>query len=445
VARPVVSDPLGWLAQFDHSLIKPGLGRIQRLLDAFDQPHRRWPAVHVAGTNGKGSTAAMIAAILRAAGYRVGLYTSPHLHVVNERMRVDGSPIRPDRLAELAEELRAVLRRIGLRDAVESAASPQSVTDQPTYFECTTAIAFAHFACEQVDWAVIETGLGGRFDATNVVVPRVTVLTPIDYDHIDYLGSSLTSIAWEKAGIIKPGVPVVVTQQPPEAELVIDEEARRCGAPVFRWGRDFAIDQETSDELGVQRFAYRDRNGILSSLTCPLLGRHQLHNAASAIAAVSELLPGGIRTNRESVANGLASVRWEGRLEVMRDRPRLLLDGAHNPAAARALAAFLAEEKRRLGGTVTLVFGIMRDKAVAEVVAVLHPVVDRWVATEPATSRALSAEHVAAAIRAAGGVVTIAPDPALAVAQTLPTLSLNDLCCVTGSFYTVAAARESLI
>jgi dihydrofolate synthase/folylpolyglutamate synthase len=445
VARPVVSDPLQWLAQFDHSLIKPGLGRIQRLLEVFDHPHRRWPAVHIAGTNGKGSTAAMIASMLRAAGYRVGLYTSPHLHAVNERMRVDGSPIPPDRLAELAEELRVALRRIGLRDAAGSADLPQSVTDLPTYFECTTAITFAYFAREQVDWAVIETGLGGRFDATNVVIPRVTVLTPIDYDHTDYLGHSLTSIAWEKAGIIKPGVPVVVAQQLPEAELVIDEEARRCGVSVFRWGRDFVIDRETTDERGVQRFAYRDRNGILPTLPCPLLGRHQLQNAASAIAAVSELLPGGIRTTHDLVTNGLASVRWEGRLEVVRERPRLLLDGAHNPAAARALAAFLMEEKRRLGGTVTLVFGIMRDKAVAEVVTVLHPIVDRWVATEPATPRALSAAQVAAAIRAAGGVVTIVSDPALAVAQTLPTLSPNDLCCVTGSFYTVAAARESLI
>lgn len=445
MARPVVSDPLRWLAQFDHSVIKPGLGRIQRLLDAFDQPYRRWPAVHVAGTNGKGSTAAMIAAMLRAAGCRVGLYTSPHLHAINERMRVDGLPIPPDRLAELADELRAALRRIGLHDTVESAASPRSVTDLPTYFECTTAIAFAYFASERVDWAVVETGLGGRFDATNVVIPRVTVLTPIDYDHTDYLGPSLTSIAWEKAGIIKPGVPVVMGPQPPEAEAVIDEEARRCGAPVIRWGRDFAIDQETTEEPGVQRFAYRDWNGILPSLTCPLPGRHQLLNAASAIAAVSVLRPGGARTGLDTVASGLASVRLEGRLEVVRERPLLLLDGAHNPAAARALAAFLEEEKRRLGGMVTLVFGIMRDKAVAEVVAALHPVVDRWVATQPATSRALSAERVAAAVQAAGGVVTIASDPALAVAQTLPTLSPNDLCCVTGSFYTVAAARESLI
>jgi len=445
VARPVVSDPLWWLAQFDHSLIKPGLGRIQRLLDAFDQPHRRWPAVHVAGTNGKGSTAVMIAAMLRAAGYRVGLYTSPHLHAVNERMQVNGSPIPPDRLAELAEELRAALRRIGLRDAVESAASPQSVTDLPTYFECTTAIAFAYFAREQVDWAVVETGLGGRFDATNVVIPRVTVLTPIDYDHTDYLGPSLTSIAWEKAGIIKPGVPVVVAPQPSDAEVVIDEEARRCGAPVIRWGRDFTIDRETTEELGVQRFAYRDWNGVLSSLTCPLLGRHQLLNAASAIAAVSVLRPGGAGTGLDTVASGLASVRWEGRLEVMRERPRLLLDGAHNPAAARALAAFLIEEKRRLGGTVTLVFGIMRDKAVAEVVAALRPVVDRWVAVAPETPRALPPERVAAVIGAAGGAVTIISDPARAVSETLPTLSPDDLCCVTGSFYTVAAARESFL
>jgi dihydrofolate synthase / folylpolyglutamate synthase len=448
VARPVVSDPLRWLAQFDHSLIKPGLGRIQRLLDAFDQPHRRWPAVHVAGTNGKGSTAAMIAAMLRAAGFRVGLYTSPHLHAINERMRVDGAPIPPARLAELAEELRVVMRGIGLHEAADTPGSLQPVTELPTYFECTTAIAFAHFAREQVDWAVVETGLGGRFDATNVVAPSVTVLTPIDYDHTDYLGPTLTSIAWEKAGIIKPGVPVVTAPQPAEASAVIDEEARRHGAPLIRWGRDFAVDPETPERgegSGVQRFTYRDRDGVLSSLACPLLGRHQLLNAASAVAAVSALRPGGAGIGPDAVACGLASVRAEGRLEVVRERPRLLLDGAHNPAAARALAAFLAEEKRRLGGTVTLVFGIMRDKAVAEVVAALHPVVDRWVAVEPATPRALPAERVAAAIETAGGRATIASDPARAVAETLPALSPNDLCCVTGSFYTVAAARESFI
>jgi dihydrofolate synthase/folylpolyglutamate synthase len=447
VARPVVSDPLQWLAQFDHSLIKPGLGRIQRLLEAFDHPHRQWPAVHVAGTNGKGSTAAMIAAILRAAGYRVGLYTSPHLHAVNERMRVDGAPIPSGRLMELADDLRAAMRRIGLHESAAShtQGSPQPVTDLPTYFECTTAIAFAHFARERVDWAVIETGLGGRFDATNVVTPRVTVLTPIDYDHTDYLGDSLTSIAWEKAGILKPGVPAVVAPQPPDALAVIEEEARRQAAPLIRYGREFAVEADGDDAAGAQRFAYRDGEGARSGLVCPLLGRHQLLNAASAIAAVSVLRRGGVGIGPAAVADGLASVRWEGRLEVVRERPRLLLDGAHNPAAARVLAAFLADEKRRLGGEVTLVFGIMRDKAAADVIAELHPVVDRWIATAPATPRALPADRVAAAIEAAGGKVTVAPDPVEAVAGLLPLLSPHDLCCVTGSFYMVAAAREAFI
>jgi dihydrofolate synthase/folylpolyglutamate synthase len=444
VTRPVVSDPLGWLAQFDHSLIKPGLGRIHRLLDALDHPQRHWPAVHVAGTNGKGSTTAMIASIFRAAGYRVGQYTSPHLHAVNERMRVDGAPIPAARLAELADELQAVMRRIGLREAANQR-TPQPVTDLPTYFECTTAIAFTYFAREGVDWAVVETGLGGRFDATNVVASRATVLTPIDYDHVDYLGASLTSIAWEKAGIVKPGVPAVVAPQPPEAEAVIDEEARRHGAPLIRWNRHFSVEPEAMDENGAQRFTYRDRQWTLTSLICPLLGRHQLLNAAAAIAAVSALRNGGVRIEERAVRDGLASVRWEGRLEVLRERPRLLLDGAHNPAAARALAAFLAEEKQRLGGRVTLVFGIMRDKAVAEVIAALRPVVDRWIATAPSTPRALPAEEAAAVIEAAGGAVTTAFDPARAVAETLPTLSPEDLCCVTGSLYTVAAVRESFI
>ncbi|HUJ78903.1 MAG TPA: folylpolyglutamate synthase/dihydrofolate synthase family protein [Nitrospiria bacterium] len=445
MAKPVVSDPLQWLARFDHSLIKPGLGRVLRLLEAFGHPHRRWPSVHVAGTNGKGSTAAMIAAMLQAAGYRVGLYTSPHLHTVNERMRVNGAPIPADRLAGLAEELRAALRRLGLRDVGPSPATPHPVTDLPTYFECTTAIAFAYFTRERVDWAVVETGLGGRFDATNVVMSRVSVLTPIDYDHTDYLGPSLASIAWEKAGIIKAGVPVVMAPQEPEVRSVLDEEARLQSAPVIRHGRDFSVEPAVQLDGGPQRFTYRDREWTLPDLACPLLGRHQLLNASSAIAAVAALRREGVPMTPETVSRGLASVRWEGRLEVMKERPRLILDGAHNPAAARALAAYLSEEKRRLGGSVTLIFGIMRDKAVVEVVAALRPVVDRWVAVSPETPRALSPERVAAVIEAAGGSVTMASDPGRAVSATLSTLSPDDLCCVTGSFYTVAAARESLL
>jgi dihydrofolate synthase/folylpolyglutamate synthase len=443
VAKPVVSDPLQWLARFDHSLIKPGLGRVQRLLDAFDHPHRQWPAVHVAGTNGKGSTAAMIAAMLQAAGCRVGLYTSPHLHTVNERMRIDGEPIPADRLAGLAEELRAALRRLGLRDTGGWPTLPRPVTDLPTYFECTTAMAFAYFARERVDWAVVETGLGGRFDATNVVMPHVTVLTPIDYDHTDYLGPSLASIAWEKAGIVKPGVPVVVAPQWPEVHAVITEEGRQQAAPVIRYGHEFSIEPVARDVFCMQRFHYRDLDWSLQDLICPLLGRHQLLNAAVAISAVAALRRGGLSIGPETVARGLASVRWEGRLELIKERPCVILDGAHNPAAARALADFLSEEKRRRGGSVTLIFGIMRDKAVSEVVAALLPVVDRWVAVAPESPRALPPERVAAAVEAAGGTVTMASDPARALSETLPTLSPDDLCCVTGSFYTVAAARES--
>jgi dihydrofolate synthase/folylpolyglutamate synthase len=214
---------------------------------------------------------------------------------------------------------------------------------------------------------------------------------------------------------------------------------------LIRYGRDFAVEPEAPDATGAERFTYRDQQWMHSHLVCPLLGRHQWLNAASAIAAVSALRSDGVEINPKAIAEGLASVRWEGRLEVLRERPRLLLDGAHNPAAARVLAAFLAEEKRRLGGTVTLIFGIMRDKAAAEVITVLRPVVDRWIATAPSTPRAMPAERVAAAIEAAGGVVTIIADPARAVAETLPILSPHDLCCVTGSFYTVAAAREPFI
>jgi dihydrofolate synthase/folylpolyglutamate synthase len=430
VATSPPDESLRWLARFDHAVIRPGLERIDRILTAWDRPHERLTAVHLAGTNGKGSTAAMIAAMLRAAGCRVGLYTSPHLHALNERMRINDQPIPAARLAELADELRALLESNQYKSVGDGG-------EPPTYFECTTAIALTYFARERVDWAVIETGLGGRFDATNLVTPRLAVLTPIDYDHTDYLGHSLTSIAREKAGILKAGVPAVTAPQPPEAEAVIEREARSLGAPLHRCGREFFYDGEEE-----QRLTYRDRQRLLPHLACPLLGRHQLMNAAVAVAAALVLRDGGLSIGDEAIAKGLASVRWEGRLEPLQERPRLLLDGAHNPAAARALAAFLAEEKQRVGGSVTVIFGIMRDKAVAEVVAALRPVVDGWIATAPATPRALPADQVAAAIEAAGGRVAIIADPARAVAETLPTLSPSDLCCVTGSFYTVAAARE---
>jgi len=441
VATSPPDESLRWLARFDHAVIQPGLERIDRILTAWDRPHERLTAVHLAGTNGKGSTAAMIAAMLRAAGCRVGLYTSPHLHALNERMRIDNQPIAATRLAELADELRALLVQLGYQDVSDGGAGERSISpdsnDPPTYFECTTAIALTYFARERVDWAVIETGLGGRFDATNLVTPRLAVLTPIDYDHTDYLGHSLASIAWEKAGILKAGVPAVVAPQLPEVAPVIEREARSLGAPLHRCGREFFYDGEEG-----QRLTYRDRRRLLPHLACPLLGRHQLMNAAVAAAAALVLRDGGLSIGDEAISKGLASVRWEGRLEPLQERPRLLLDGAHNPAAARALAAFLAEEKRRMGGRVTVIFGIMRDKAVAEVVAALRPVVDGWIATAPVTPRALPAEQVAAAIEAACGRVAIIADPARAMAETLSTLSPSDLCCVTGSFYTVAAARE---
>jgi dihydrofolate synthase/folylpolyglutamate synthase len=467
VTSPAADEPLGWLAQFDHSVIRPGLERIDRLLAALGHPQRQLAAVHLAGTNGKGSTAAMIASILQSAGYRVGLYTSPHLHRLNERMRINGRPIPTARLVELADELRGLLEQLRYKDVCDGGAGERNEAsralpakaesepatwptamaeskrispddnDPPTYFECTTAMAFAYFARERVDWAVIETGLGGRFDATNLVAPRVTVLTPMDYDHMDYLGSSLESIAWEKTGILKPGIPAVVAPQSPMVQAVIDREAARLRVPVIRFGRDYWCDEE-----GPQRFTYRDGRRCVRHLESPLLGRHQLINSATAVAAVSAM---GVAADDGVVASGLAAVRWPGRLEVVRDTPRVLLDGAHNPAAARALAAFLSEEKARRGGRVTAVFGIMRDKAIAEVVSALRPVVDQWIATAPSTPRALPADDVAAVIHAAGGRVMTEPDPPQAVRVALSGLCDADLCCVTGSFYTVAAAREWLL
>ena len=401
--------------------IRLDLGPAERLLDAAGRPHERYRVIHVGGTNGKGSTAAMLASMLGAAGYSVGLYTSPHLIDFTERIRVDGRPIGRDQVVGLTEDLRAVL--------------PADI--EPTFFEFTTAMAFLAFARAAVDVAVVEVGMGGRLDATNVVRPLVSVVTNVDLDHQRYLGDTVGAIAREKAGIIKPGVPVVTGAAHPDALAVLAEVATGRGSSLTVVGRDVRV---TGPSPAL--FAYEGVAERLDDLTCPLLGRHQMTNAATALAAIEHARDRGLFVPSDAIRRGLARVRWEGRLEVVKSRPLILVDGAHNPAGADALAEFLrAERARRPGARLVVVFGILAEKDLRGIIDRVGPLADEVVLTESGYHRAASVEALRAAASSLTVPVRLVPDLARAVEETEARLAADDWCVVTGSLYTVGEVK----
>lgn len=401
--------------------IRLDLGPAERLLDAAGRPHERYRVIHVGGTNGKGSTAAMLASMLGAAGYSVGLYTSPHLIDFTERIRVDGRPIGRDQVVGLTEDLRAVL--------------PADI--EPTFFEFTTAMAFLAFARAAVDVAVVEVGMGGRLDATNVVRPLVSVVTNVDLDHQRYLGDTVGAIAREKAGIIKPGVPVVTGAAHPDALAVLAEVAAGRGSSLTVVGRDVRV-----TGLSPALFAYEGVVERLDGLTCPLLGRHQMTNAATALAAIEHARDRGLFVPSDAIRRGLARVRWEGRLEVVKSRPLILVDGAHNPAGADALAEFLrAERARRPGARLVVVFGILAEKDLRGIIDRVGPLADEVVLTESGYHRAASVEALRTAASSLTVPVRLVPDLARAVEETEARLAADDWCVVTGSLYTVGEVK----
>lgn len=342
------------------------LERITVLLEALGNPHRRGRFVHVAGTNGKGSTCAMIESCLRAAGMRTGLYTSPHLLEPTERIRVNGVPVGP-------EEFAAAFDRV--HQTAESLLAAQKLDLHPTYFETVTAMAFWIFAEAKLDLSVIEVGLGGRLDATNVVHPELAVVTPIDFDHEAYLGKSVQSIAAEKAGILKPEVPAVFAAQRAEAAVVLDVKAAELNVAVTH-SRDLPIEDLQLHRRGS---AFR-ADGM--RIACPLAGLHQVENARTAISALRLL-----HVPEAAIEKGIARVEWPGRLERLSENPEIVGDGAHNPAGARALAAYIDQFYGQQ--PIRLIYGAMRDKAVEEVVGILFPRFAEVIATAPKQARAL--------------------------------------------------------
>jgi len=412
--------------------IKFGLSNSRQLMALMGDPHLRFSSVHIAGTNGKGSTASFLAAMLQAAGYRVGLYTSPHLVSFTERIRINNVPVTEERVIDLAERVRA--RYEGLQSTDGGALTP-------TFFEVTTAMAFTCFAEERVDAAVVEAGMGGRLDSTNVITPMVSVITNIDVEHTEFLGTTLERIAEEKAGIIKQGVPVVTGAVQPQAVKVIEQRAASCGAMVHRMPKDFEGVLRTRGPE--QMFEYRGIRTRLADLRIGMLGSHQVGNASLALAAIECLDGRGMAVPEPALRNGLAGAVWEGRLEKVAERPDIYLDGAHNPASARTLADAVRDLKTNYRHVV-LVIGILMDKDHRGILSQLVPLADRIVATRPNYARALDIVSLLAEIGAFPGRVDAAETVAGAIGLARQGAAESDLILITGSLYTVGDARAVL-
>lgn len=413
---------LEYLLSLERHGIKPGLGRVAALCRALGDPHSSFRSVHIAGTNGKGSVAAMTASVLSAAGLRTGLYTSPHLSRFNERISVSGRPITGRELEAAACEVRAALQKTG--------------TGGVTFFEFTTAMAFLHFRKKLVDIAVVETGMGGRLDATNVVTPLVSVITNVGLDHAEWLGRTVKEIAFEKAGIIKPGVPVVTGETGRPALSVIRAAAKKASSPLFAIGRDFHAQQKAGS------FSYSGLSGGLSGLMTTLHGPHQAKNAACALAAIELLRSAGVAVSAAAIRKGLKETRWPGRFETVSRRPLVILDCAHNPPGAKALAEALSGVKRR---RLILVAGIMADKDIGGIFRELAPLCDEVIVTRPAGERAASLQVLVKAASRHGRPVSGVESVKEACKRAIKAASHGDAVCVTGSIFTVAEAREYLL
>ena len=423
------------------------LDRMRELLARLGDPQTAMPIVHVAGTKGKGSTSAMIAGVLSAAGYRTGLFSSPHLEQVQERFQIDGAPCQAHEFVQLLGRIQAVAMDM---DAV-------SVGEQPavrgaTFFELTTALALLYFAQQRVDAAVLEVGLGGRLDSTNVCQPRVAVITSISFDHTRQLGNTLAAIAWEKAGIVKPGVTTISGVADEEPRHVLEAVCAERGSKLVQLGSDFEFDYFPPQALQIDgrapRINFRHRQGSsvaeLKDVSLGLLGRHQGANAAVALAAVAQLQSQGFEVQEAAIRRGLSQVVWPARVEIVSRRPAVVLDAAHNAASVQALLATLDESFascRRL-----LVFAATIDKDVPGMLQLLLPRFERVILTgyqnNPRGISAAELAEIAAGIPGGmSGQPIVCQDSAQAWDEVHRLVVPNDLVCITGSFFLAAEMR----
>lgn len=398
-----------------------GLAKVEKILEAIGNPHHEIQAIHIAGTNGKGSTAAMVASILRKEGYQVGLYTSPHLIRFTERIKINGKEIEEEEVVELAG---------WMRKRIEEAGIPPPFT----FFDFTTAMCLLYFKQKMVDLAILEVGLGGRLDSTNVIDPLLSIITNIAKDHEEYLGKSILKIAGEKAGIIKKGRPLITAATQPQVLRLFSTVCRKKGAPYYRVGREFRYLQ--SEE---RNFDYEGLRRKLWSVYVHLGGHHQIINATTALGAMEVLDDLGYRVSNDAMIEGLKEVEWPGRLEMVCSSPRVVLDGAHNPAAALVLKEAL--EKEFQYEHLILLAGMMKDKDIKSFLHLLAPLADHLILTQAHNDRAAPPRVLKEALGKSGKKAEMAEDLENAIEKGLSMTKQEDLLCISGSLYTVGEAR----
>jgi dihydrofolate synthase/folylpolyglutamate synthase len=397
-----------------------GLEKVEGILKAIGNPHEALSTIHVGGTNGKGSTAAMMASILEKEGYRVGLYTSPHLVRFTERIQVNGEEIAEEEVASLTD---------WMRERIEAA----GVSPPFTFFDFTTAMALSYFNQKVVDLAILEVGLGGRLDSTNVVTPLLSMVTNISRDHEDVLGRGILRIAREKAGIIKEGRPFITAATQPRVLRLFSDRCRELGAPFYRVGKEFQY-----RTVGPGRLDYEGRHWKLWNIELGLRGSYQMRNAATALGAIEVLEELGYRISVEAIMEGLRTVRWPARLETISSAPKVVVDGAHNPAGVESLREALKEGPpyRRL----ILLVGIMKDKPFQSMLRTLSPLADHIILSRPSIERAAAPHRLWKAMGENRGKAEVVEDLREAIERGLSMTEEGDLFCITGSLYTAGEA-----
>ncbi len=402
--------------------IKLGIDTIRALQKGLENPQSKFLSIHVAGTNGKGSIASALSSIFKQAGYCVGLYTSPHLVKFNERIRINGTPISDMDVLNAYEAVKVVYE--GDRD--------------PTFFEYTTAMAFHEFARAKVDWAIVETGMGGRLDATNVLKPRLSIISNISLEHRQYLGNTIAEITAEKGGIIKHGIPVVTGVNQKEAVEVLKDIAQKQEAPLFRLGEHFRVRKNKNSNT----FSYVGISSTWKNMKAGLQGNHQIENASLALAACEILNRQNTKFNVEQIKEGLLKTDWPGRMEVVSQTPYVILDGAHNLMAARKLAKFISQNLAK--NKTTLLIGILNDKPYKGMLKPLLPLCRRIILTKPTISRALEPEILHNFAKDFVEDIKIIPNVKDAFFYAMESVSADEAICVAGSLYVVGEVKQAL-
>lgn len=432
ITEQTITGKIGQLSVPSRLGVKTTLGPMMDLLERLGRPERAFPSIHVGGTSGKGSTSSFLANILCSAGYQTGLFTKPHLHTVRERLVIDREPISPEAMLLLLERM------------------PNGLKAPPTWFELVTALAFQHFADQQVDFGVIEVGLGGTLDATNVIFPELSVLTNVGLDHTDVLGSTVEEIAADKAGIIKPGKPVVSGAHQPSVRKIIRDRCARLGSPLIVMGEDFHY-TVVALEAGGSVFDFEMGSRVLRDLSVVMPGQHQIANAAVAIAAALALRKAGYAISNEAIYNGIMQTRVPGRLEVLGNAPAVLLDGAHSPPKMVALADSLRQlfsDKKHITGVLAFSKGHDAEDSLRSLIPLLDAaVVTEFTAeTDYGNKRAQDAQEIANILLKHNPTLPVMyiPDPEEAIQAALHMAGPDDLVCVTGSIFLVGQVREIL-